>query len=178
MEWIFLQERTPQVSEEVVLGCDWYPEYSEKNFRIHVCDSDSQDQYWCGEKTGSKVLSVQNSICPDIGNGVSAYWMSIPDKEHSAWIKFDLNNPPKLKEYHEVLLRMHSGNYFVGYIESCHWCPSFNTFKIGYLESIDAYMELPERPKFIEPLKLNAEEIAVKKKKSEKWLNKFKGKHA
>lgn len=172
MNWISFTERMPECKEDI-LACDWYLEHRDNDFRMHVCESEPQDQHWCGELTGKKVLSVKNSICPDMGNGLSPYWMSIPDRMYQGWVDFDQENYPH-KDLHEVLIRMHSGNYYVGFIESFDWCPSFNMMKHGSLESIESWMELPEKPEFIEPPKLSEEELAERERKSCEFLKRFK----
>lgn len=174
MEWVLLNSDYVD-TEENVIGCDWYPDGSEENnFRMHICDGKAHDQYWCGEMTDQKVLSVRNSICPEIGDGESAYWLSIPNQDDPRWIAFDIDKPPSWKEnYHEVLILLYSGNIYTGFIENLDWCPSYNMFKNGSFESIKAYMELPEKPKYIAPPILSQEEIELREKKSEEWLKKI-----
>jgi hypothetical protein len=172
MEWIFFDDRMPTGSEDV-LACDWYPDYAKHNFRMHVCESEAIDQYFCGELTGKKVLSVKHSICPEIGNGLSPYWMQLPNPQSARWIKFDMEKPPKWEKYHEVLLQMKNGDHYTGFIENWDWCPSFNMFKHGDFDDIDYYMELPKPPKFIETPKLSTEEKLIREKKSKEWLKNF-----
>lgn len=171
-EWIFLQDRHPETAD-LVLGCDWYPDHEEaNNFRVHVCEGPADDAYWCGEKTGEKMLLVANSVAPAIGYGLSAYWMSFPVKEDKRWIPFDIENPPVWKnKYHEVLIHLRNGNYFVASFDGVYWIPSFNQFKSGYNESIAEYMELPNAPLFIAPPKLTEEEELAKRRQSEAWSN-------
>lgn len=172
-EWIFLNDKPP-FRDDSVLGCDWYVDGSDdSNFRIAVCEGIAQDGYWCGEKSGEKVLPVCNSICPMIGHGESAYWMPIPEKDDSRWVKFDIDKPPYWEELHEVLMSLHNGNHYIGFIESFDWCPSFNMMRHGSLEVIDCWMELPEKPEFVPPKTFTAEELEEREKKSEEWLKKF-----
>ena len=165
------------MTSEDVIGCDWYPDFSEDNFRMHVCESQAFDAYWCGEKTGGKLLSVKNSICPPIGQGLSAYWMTLPKKDDDRWVKFDIEKPPNWNEtYHEVLIRLFNGSHYTGFIEVFDWCPTFNMWKHGSLESVDCYMELPESPKFIAPPELSEEEKKEREIIHNEWLKKFEDK--
>lgn len=169
MNWIDLNKECP-VDQKFVLGCDWYPDNSEEgNFRMHVCEGEAEEGYWCGEKDGRKVLNVAGSICPKIGHGLSAYWMPMPKLNDGRWIRFDEENPPKFDKLTEVLIKMYNGNYYIGFIESFDWCPSFNMFKHGHLESIECYMQLPEKPNFIAPEPLSEEEELRRDALQKKW---------
>ena|ERR1700733_13457643 len=173
MSWIELDKFAPFNVGDTVLGCDWYCGDTERDYRVMVCEAGGVEQWWCGEKTGKLVLRVKNSICPDIGHGNSAHWMPLPPRDDIRWNKFDIEKTPKWEKYHEILIRLHNGNNYTGYIEFASWCPSYNMFKYGSLEDVEAWMELPNPPKYIPPPILSEEEMELRKEKSREWLSNF-----
>lgn len=160
--WINLNEAAPKKTEGFVLACDWHPGDKEEDIRFAICELPAFDAYWCGIKKGV-AMNVFKSICPCIGHGHNAHWMEIPADD---WIKFDAQSYP-YRELHEVLIKLHNGNCYVGFIELAglwqDWCPSFNMMKHGSIEDIEYYRELPKAPVYIPEPELTEEEKKIEK---------------
>jgi len=180
MKWISVKNRLPDCEEDILV-CDWLFTFENEPvtdaYRINVCESTPNCTYFCGEKTEGTSFGIKNSIAPEMGRDFSPYWMPIPNKNNTKWIKFDLKEHLKKEELypsHKVLIRIHNENCYVAYIESHQWSVGFSISKYGDLESINYYMELPPPPLFTDNPKLSKEEERVKEEKSEAWIKKRK----
>jgi hypothetical protein len=54
-EWIYLHHTLPDTEKDII-GCDWYTEHKNEDFRIHVCEPTPQQKFGCGEFLKEKVL--------------------------------------------------------------------------------------------------------------------------
>lgn len=141
-EWYKLSEKYPDIA--LVLGFDRYRDED----RFAICETDKN---WinveCNDGNKRTFIYIKNSIAPGLSDDSNCYWMPIPNDEDELWFDFDTQQNPFLgKPLQEVLIQLHNGSLYVGFIENFDWCPSFNMFKHGTLESIKKWRPLPKPP--------------------------------
>lgn len=106
-------------------------------------------------------LSVYNSICPPISSNEHGYWAYLPENDSKEWIPFVSEEREGDAFYeNEVIVRLHNGSIYTGFIQWFGFEPSFNLFKSVPRESISHYMSLPEYPPELAEImqKINNEE--------------------
>lgn len=140
MKWSRLADEWPDPKKaNLVLG---YQKDLNNADLWHICETSPETM------KGKRYLYVFDSICPPLGSGENAHWAYLPEDSSPEWIPFDIENYESDSFYkNELILRMGSGNKYVGHLQQWWWAPSFNLFRYGSLKNITHTMPVPSPPK-------------------------------
>lgn len=161
-QWKDLNKEPPKDDGRLLLGCHWLS----GRLVMHICKSNPENQWWCGEKTEDFELPIFDSIAPSIGRGESPYWMEIPKDQ---WRNLNIK---EIDEYKDYIIKLADNTYYIADIKDVYFYPSFSDFRPGYTENIIKIRDIPAPPK-CNPKIYTEKELKERSLKRDKYLKSF-----